>query len=128
MSRYPLPRDFNPRRPLEVRHGFRFAGREYTPGDNFNWRQAGIQMRRVRQLFEAGKLKEAEFDMEDLVAPEPEPTPEPDPFEDFNFPDGLDDIYNMKDLKEIADREGAPTKRSIMEQRDAIRMHRAGNA
>ena len=116
MSRYPLPRKFDPRKPLEVRVAFRWAGRDYSVGDPFNWRRNGIDHRRVRQMFEAGKLKESQFDIEEI---------EDDT--SFDFSDGLDEIYAMNDLKIIAEAEGAPIKRSIKEQRDAIREHRAGD-
>jgi len=126
MSRYPLPRQFDPKKPLEVRVWFRWAGRDYEPGQPFDWRNKGIPIRRVRQMFDSGKIKEAQFDIEDPVAETPDPideTPETVDF-DLDFSDGLDEIYSLKDLKQIAESEGAPTKRSLKEQRDAIRDHR----
>lgn len=138
MSRYPLPRQFDPKKPLEVRVWFRWAGRDYEPGQPFDWRSKGISVRRVRQMFDSGKVKEAPFDIEDAVdEPVEEPADEaPETVEDpadeasetvdfdLDFSDGLDEIYSLKDLKQIAESEGAPTKRSIKEQRDAIREHR----
>lgn len=124
MSRYPTPREFDAHRPLEVRVWFRWAGRDYEPGQPFNWKQLAISARKTRQLFEMGKLK---FAAED-TAPEPTPTPSPapDPIKDFDFDlgDDLDDIDSMDALKAIAEEEGAPIKRSKVEQRDAIREHR----
>ncbi len=126
MSRYPLPRQFDPKKPLEVRVWFRWAGRDYEPGQPFDWRSKGISVRRVRQMFDAGKIKDAQFDIEDVADETPDPVDEtPDPVDfDLDFADGLDEIYNLKDLKKIAESEGAPTKRGIKEQRDAIRAHR----
>lgn len=129
MSRFPAPRQFDPRMPLEVRHGFRFAGRDYTAGEPFVWRDKGLSMRRVRQLFDAGKLRNASATPEPVADVFPE-TPEPAETPvavapELVFSDGLGDIYSLKDLREIAEMEGAPIKRSIKEQRDAIRENRA---
>lgn len=125
MSRFPTPRQFNAHRPLEVRIWFRWAGRDYEPGEPFNWKRYSIDQRRVRQMFEQGKLRFAE----ETTSSEPVLTaPVEDSIDDFDFDlgDDLDSIDSMSELKEIAETEGAPIKRSKDEQRAAIRENRNG--
>lgn len=54
---------------------FRFAGRSYAPGAQFNARRADPRMGRLRSWVEDGTLG-----LEG--APEPEPEPEPEPVEE----------------------------------------------
>jgi hypothetical protein len=110
-----------------------------------------VDARRVRLMFEAGKLMHvdevatAPADWAGLAArdqavievggvgavPMPVPSIEQEmQDEDVHHvavtaphPDGLDDL-GMKELRAIAEREGAPTRVSRADQREAIRAHR----
>jgi hypothetical protein len=117
MPRYPLPREFDPRKPVEVRLSFRYAGRDYAPGEPFEWRRAGISMRRVRQMYEAGKLQSAGH-----VDPAPEPV---EPLEQMPVveDDGFEQM-TLTDLRMLAELEGAPTRRSKADQIESLREHR----
>jgi len=115
MPRFPQPRRFDVRLPLKVRLSFRMAGRDFTPGEPFDWRHLAIPMRRVRQLFDMGKIEASGPASES----EPQPSPEPQPIKD-----DLDAMDSMLDLRDVAELEGAPLKRSKEEQRQAIRDHR----
>jgi hypothetical protein len=131
-----IDRSFQPNEPVVARRFFVAAGRHYTPGDVFDWKRLAVDARRVRLLFEAGKLMHPEGE----VVPEPEVVLTPAPAieqevqdEDIlavaaetpadTEDDGLDDL-NMKELREIADAEGAPFRVSREAQRDAIRENR----
>jgi hypothetical protein len=131
-----IDRSFQPNAPVVARRFFVAAGRHFNPGDAFDWRRLSIDQRRVRLLFEAGKLMHPEGE----VVPEPEVVLTPAPTieqevqdEDIlavavetsadSEDDGLDDL-NMKELREIADAEGAPFRVSREAQRDAIRENR----
>jgi hypothetical protein len=142
-----IDRSFDPRRTVVARRFFVAAGRHYNPGDTFDWRRMSVDQRRVRLLFEAGKLMhpdaveitpadwaglqarehataapsiEQEMQDEDVhhiavtaaVADEQPATPVE--------ADGLDDL-NMKELRALADAEGAPFRVSRDAQREAIR-------
>lgn len=152
-------RTFDPTKPTFVRRFFVAAGRHYNPGDLFDWKRLSVDQRRVRLLFEAGKLQHTEtaptpksnlagLQAREMVAPappEPEVTDE-DVAEMFATPaptveqemadedilaaaadDGLDDL-NMKELRAIAEAEGAPYRVSRDAQREAIREHRRTSA
>lgn len=138
-----ISREFNPTAPVVVRRFFVAAGRHWNPGDLFNWRQISVSQRRVKQLFDAGKLMHADgikSDWKGLQAREaaaaPTPTPEPaieieardqnilataaaEPA-DTPAQDDLTDL-NMKELRAIADELGVPYKLRSDDQRDAIR-------
>lgn len=43
---------FSPTGEYVARKSFRFAGRDFTPGDDFPWRQLACSARRLRQLYE----------------------------------------------------------------------------
>ena len=145
MARIP-ERKFDPSRPVVARKYFTANGRKYVPGAPLDWRSASISQRRVAQMFDAGKLKH-----DDEVTPErisEEVTPERKDkalddlaaagqywdaddkgFEDQNnlataSSDDLEVIDDMKELRRIADSEGAPYKVSKADQRQAIRDHR----
>lgn len=51
-----IDRPYDPVRPLVVRRFFVAAGRHFSPGDLFDRRKVLCTPRRVRQLFDAGKL------------------------------------------------------------------------
>lgn len=138
-----ISREFNPAVPVVVRRFFVAAGRHWNPGDQFDWPRLAIAQRRVKQLFENGKLMHVEparkSDWAGLQAREmvgrstPAPTVQTE-FEDDAIlaaavaePDApvdeLDDL-DMKALREIAAAEGAPTRVSREAQRAAIRENR----
>lgn len=141
-----IERAFDPKRPLVARRHLVAAGRHFKIGDPFDWRRMSVDQRRVRQLFDAGKLMHTDEDAPEPApepvkaeaapaampaeapapvppAPAPEPEPEPEPEDDEPQDDltGLD----IKELRNVAYAEGAPTRRSQAAQRAAIRENRA---
>ena len=110
MARIP-ERKFDPARPVFARKYFMANGRRYAPGAPLDWRSASISQRRVAQMFDAGKL---------IHNDKPEVTVESLDY----YTDDLDAIDDMKELRRIADSEGAPYKVSKADQRQAIREHR----
>lgn len=139
-----IDRAFDPNRPVKVRRFFVAAGRHWEPGRAFPWKNMSLAQRRVKLLFDAGKLMHPEVDeviadapepapapapepviaqevQEEVKAVEPEPTPEPEP-----APEPEDDLdtLTMPELRAIAEEEGAPTRVSRSAQREAIRAHR----
>ena len=145
-----IERVFDPTKPLIVRRFFAGAGRHWNPGDHFPWRQLAVDARRVRLMFEAGKLIHPEASEDALIevgavgAITPAPSiaqgmQDEDAHHvavtasaaDTSAPtteqvtDELDDL-GMKELRAIAEAEGAPTRVSRAEQRAAIREHRRG--
>lgn len=124
---------FNPAVPVVARRAFTGAGRHFRPGDAVDWKRMSIDQRRVRQLFDSGKLMHK--DVSTLDAPSVETAPADDrpavsslsaaadeagaSFSD----DGLEDL-KMPALREIAEAEGAPTKLSKADQVKAIRDNR----
>lgn len=137
-----IERAFDPKRPLVARRHLVAAGRHFKIGDPFDWRRMSVDQRRVRQLFDAGKLMHTDEDApapEAKLAPEPvkaeaapaappaevsaPPAPAPEPEDDEPQDDltGLD----IKELRNVAYAEGAPTRRSQAAQRAAIRENRA---
>ena len=95
----------------------------------------GIAQRRVMQMFDAGKLMH-EFITTTKNTPEPvveeveisvdDNSKEYEP-ELINEEYDLDAIDDMKELRAIADKIGAPYKVSKKDQREAIRNHRKEN-
>lgn len=141
-----IDRSFDPNRPVKVRRFFVAAGRHWRPGSLFPWQKLAIAQRRVKLLFDAGKLMHAEdqaptypqtpaptikHELEDfdILTAAATPVTEDAPEQEAETPeptDELDDL-NMKELRAIADEEGAPTRVSREAQREAIREHRRGN-
>ena len=127
MARIP-ERKFDPARPVFARKYFTANGRKYVPGTPLDWRSASISQRRVAQMFDAGKL--IHNDKMDVIerVNAPEVTVEDNPLESLDYydaeTDDLDAIDDMKELRRIADSEGAPYKGSKADQRQAIRDHR----
>lgn len=126
MPRYPQPREFDARTPKAVRRPFRFAGRDYSPGEPFPWKRIGATTRQVQQLYLVGKLKdvdapeEVEASKATIIETEAPKKPiDPPVIETDDLPD------NMSELRFIAELEGAPIKRSKTEQKAAILEHRA---
>jgi len=143
MARIP-ERKFDPARPVFARKYFTANGRKYVPGTPLDWRSASISQRRVAQMFDAGKLihndkmdviervNAPEVTVEDKFTPEEEAAFEAAlELAEIEVVDGLnpdlddlDRIDDMKELRRIADSEGAPYKVSKVDQRQAIRDHR----
>jgi hypothetical protein len=141
-------------KPLVVRRFFVAAGRHLNPGDPFEWRRWAIDQRRVRQLFDAGKImhgtatlasaepvtpapsapstapsitQEVQDDDIHHVAVTAPATDEPPATAEQVTGDGLDDL-GMKELREIASQENAPFRVSREAQREAIRDARRARA
>ena len=161
-----IDRSFNPAKPLIVRRFFVAAGRHFKIGDEFDWKRMAVDLRRVKLLYEAGKLMhredataqnplpeaktapaaevKAEALVEQVAEDEVIETPveqvseeeaveeaaaaEPET-ETVEAPadsdDALLDHMSMRELRKIALAEGAPSRTSRSEQREAIREHRA---
>jgi hypothetical protein len=142
-----IERVFDPSKPLIVRRFFAGAGRHWNPGDDFPWRRLAVDARRVRLMFEAGKLMHA--DEGGRVGPKGFEPPAIGPAltaeeqtasiaqemqdEDIHhiavtstpvYDDGLEDM-KMQDLRAIAEAEGAPTRLRRQDQIDVIRENRA---
>ena len=135
-----IERVFDPAKPLIVRRFFAGAGRHWNPGDHFPWRQLAVNARRVRLMFEAGKLMHPEASEDALIEVGAVGAITPAPSiaqgmqdEDIHHvavapvTDELDDL-GMKELRAIAEAEGAPTRVSRADQRQAIREHRRASA
>ena len=116
-----ISREFDPTRPTYARRKFIANGRRYASGDLFDWRQVALSVRKAKQMFDSGHLGHQD------EAPAPAPVVEPvavaapvvEP-----VADDLDAIEDMKELRLIADAEGAPYKVSKTDQRKAIRDNR----
>ena len=133
-------RAFDPNRPVCVnpRRTIKAAGRTFKGGEEIDWKRLGISQRRIRQFYDAVWLDHPESDQgrpldsaSPAPAPAPAPTPTPQPSPEPYRPvlvtepeDDLDQIDDMKALREIADQIGAPYKVSKVDQRAAIREHR----
>jgi hypothetical protein len=145
MARH-IERVFDPRQPLVTRRFFVAAGRHYNPGDPFEWRRMAVDQRRVKLLFDAGKIMHSAADEAEplievggvgAILSTPAPTTEQEvedaailaaasaPVEEPQ--DDLADL-TMKELRAIADAEGAPFRVSRDAQRAAIREHRHASA
>lgn len=115
------PKTFDPAQPLVVRRAFNGNGRHFKPGDPFEWDKLAIDRRRVRQLFDAGKVMHPQsLEPERKTAPDVRETPGVQ----VQAPDELDRITDMRELREIAEREGAKTTTSKTMQRRYIRENR----
>jgi len=151
-----IERTFQPNEPTVVRRFFVAAGRHFNPGDVFDWRRLAVAQRRVKQLFDNGKLMHPETAAEAVVEPvievgavgailTPEPSieqemqdediahvaataedDEPGPADLVEAGDDGLDALNMRELRAIAEAEGAPTRLRREDQRQAIREHRRG--
>ena len=137
-----IDRSFDPNRPVKVRRFFVAAGRHWQPGRLFPWKNMALAQRRVKLLFDAGKLMHPDIDevVEDAPIVAPEPTIAQEVQDEDTHHDAVSadrepaaapeetgdelDTLTMPELREIADREGAPTRVSRAAQREAIREHR----
>ena len=147
-----IDRTFNPSEPVVVRRHFVAAGRHFKIGDDFDWKRMSVDQRRVRQLYEAGKLMHRDMGTAQRPAPEEKDRPaaptsaseSPAQIEatqgtasdaaidaalaapaDDEPQDDLTDL-SMKELRAIAYKEGASSRVSRKDQRAAIREHRNG--
>jgi len=139
-----IERVFDARKPLVVRRFFVAAGRHYNPGDAFDWRRMAVDQRRVKLMFDAGKLMhpndasvgEIALEMQDedvhhiavtAAATDEQPAAT---IQDAPADEPTDDLTDltMKELRVIADTEGAPFRVSREAQRAAIREHRRERA
>jgi hypothetical protein len=119
-----ISREFDPTRPTYARRKFIANGRRYAAGDLFDWRQVALSIRKAKQMFDSGHL--GHQDKAPASAPVVEPVAVAAPVvEPAVAPvDDLDAIDDMKELRLIADAEGAPYKVSKADQRQAIRDNR----
>lgn len=128
MARRLVERNFDPKLAVVARRSFNASGRHYGPGDTFDWRHLAVDQRRVRQMFDSGFLRhfEEEVDVPSPAPVAPKPVIEPvfEPVVADEQGDELDAIDDMKELRAIADAEGAPYKVSKADQREAIRENR----
>ena len=144
MARIP-ERKFDPSKPVYARKAFTANGNKIAGGQQFDWKKLAVAQRRVLQMFEAGYLYHADskpvnVTVEDKTTVKPTPEPVDVTFKDKieelaemgqewdaePIGDELDAIDDMKELRAIADAEGAPYKVSKKDQRQAIRDNRAG--
>lgn len=137
-----ITREFKPNTPVYVRRFFVAAGRHWNPGDLFDWQRLSVAQRRVKQLFDAGKLMHPEGQpiptpaaaaAAPLSAPQPEADIQTETENDTILADAatpldeLDDL-DMKELRAIAAAEDAPSRVSREAQREAIRENRKAKA
>ena len=143
MARIPS-NEFNPAVPVLVRRFFVAAGRHWNPGDVFTWQRLAVAQRRVKQLFDAGKLMHP-AQGGTVAAPAQTPLMGEKPSEqtvqteiendeilanaadtaaaDDEIVDDLTDL-NMKELRAIALEIDAPSRVNRKAQREAIRERR----
>lgn len=123
-----VSREFDQARPTYARRAFIANGRRYKSGDLFDWRHIALNVRKAKQLFDSGHLGHRNDD--DAVADVVVAKPIEIEVEDNEIlaaavdGDELDAIDDMKELRVIADAEGAPYKVSKADQRQAIRDNR----
>jgi hypothetical protein len=123
-----VSREFDQARPTYARRTFISNGRRYKSGDLFDWRRIALSVRKAKQLFDSGHLGHLNDDKP--VEPVVEVKPAEIEVEDNEIlaavvdGDELDEIDDMKELRVIADAEGAPYKVSKADQRQAIRDNR----
>lgn len=118
-------------KPLVARRRFVASGRRFNPGEPFPWKDLGVSTRQVGLLFNTGNVVHPTV-MPAPVTPAPTIAVEMQDADTHHAAvtaadDGLDGL-NLKDLRQIAADEGAPTRVSRDEQREAIRAHRLATA
>lgn len=140
-----IERAFAPESKVFVRRFFVAGGRHWNPGDPFDWQRLAIAQRRVKQLFDAGKLTHdpvtltpktppiaAATEDADILAAAATPATEaaPEPETEAETDTVQDDLtgLDMKALREIAAAENAPSRVSRAAQRQAIRDKRKAEA
>lgn len=144
--------NFNPELPVVARRPFISEGQKFLPHQPYDWAALGIDLFKVKRLFEAGKVMhpvggmppprstEAPADAGSGTteareapagytgsqeAPEAVLVAPDDDSPDTEEPglEDLDAIDRMDELRAIAERVGAPKKISKVDQRKAIREH-----
>ena len=128
MSRRPYTdsaKTFDPSKPVYVRRALNANGRKFKPGDPFEWGQMAVSRRRVKLMFDAGKLRHAAEDVpaKSKLSNTKSVMTETGPVS-VQKPDDLDDINDMSRLRSIAENEGAKVATSKALQRKYIREHR----
>lgn len=146
---------FDSGRECYARREFRSGGRVFPVGSHFPWRQLAVNLRRVKQMYDAGKLSHEPVPGFENTQPQPyQPEEAPqeatesisealseDPgvhsdtsegAEENTLPEAPLDLpevtesMSMSDLRAIAESEGAPKKLSKAEQVAAILENRQG--
>jgi hypothetical protein len=113
----PVSREFDVAKPTVVRRKFIAGGRHYVAGDVFDWRRLSLTARKAKQMFDSGHIGHESV----AIA---KPAPISIVSEVSEHIDELDAIEDMKELRAIADAEGAGYKVSKADQRQAIRDNR----
>jgi len=116
---------FDPSKPLYVRRVLKANGQKFNKGDRFPWDRMAVSERRVRLMFNSGKLTHGNEEKSEQKRSNNTTTVPTDtgPVE-VQKPDDLDDINYLNELQEIAKNEGAPLVQSKSIQRKKIREHR----
>jgi len=93
--------------PVYVRVPFRADDKDWKKGEKFDWRRHRVDARTVERLFIQGYLHHDVSAHKMLMAK-----------------DDVDYIENMRELQELARKEGAPVATSKEAQRKLIKEHR----
>lgn len=95
---------FSPTGEYIARKNFRFAGRDFKPGDTFPWRQLACDTRKLRQLYE-GRFVTTVFEDEESISVVSPPLPpdfeiseetEEEQVEDLTFDPEIHRVDNPK--------------------------------
>ena len=127
MSRFAAPVVFDQSQPLYARKRFTSNGHKYVAGQVYNWRQTGVALRSVVKMYDTGYITHklsASTETQPAVAEEVKAAYAPKPAVEVEQSDELDEIDDMKVLREIATKEGAGYKVSKADQRQSIRDNR----
>ena len=118
---------FDPAKPVYVRRALNANGRKFKLGDPFEWGQMAVSRRRVKLMFDAGKLRHAAEEAPTQSKPSNTKSvmTETGPVS-VQKPDDLDDINDMSRLRSIAENEGAKIATTKALQRKYNREHREG--
>jgi len=120
---------FDPSKPLYVRRVLKANGQKFNKGDRFPWDRMAVSERRVRLMFESGKLTHGNEAKSEQKKSNNTTTVSTDtgPVQ-VQKPDELDEIGYLNELQEIAKNEGVPLVQSKSLQRKKIRENRAGQS
>lgn len=113
----PISREFDAAKPTIARRSFIASGRHYVAGNAFDWRRLALTPRKAKQMFDSGHIGHEAATVKESLTVESAPVV-------LEQPDNLDAIDDMKELRAIADAEGAGYKVSKVDQRQAIRDNR----
>lgn len=129
VKKFRVLQQFDPSKPIYVRRPLRAGGRPFGKDDVFPWRQMAVDVRRVRQMFEQGKLYHAREDAAggaETIGAEPQEAVAQEPVTPTVQDSGkmtVDELienYQISDLRDMARKMGVPTKRSKKEQAELI--------